>query len=298
MKMDLNKTAKIFIEAFDMDMQIFLKNVNRQLAHTAGGQSIIMWAKSNPIKFNALLHMISIAIQQIPDAGGILITIVKSQLVRLPAEILGIVDEHKNISTAEIAADNVSTSTSDSQPINDSQNLSEDEYALAMSVVFLRNLKKNKTSMNKEKMSLNDFLLWAPKGLIELLPFFSNVEMKEEDKNNFIESCKKLTDYSEEKMIEEYDKLTNIYRAMPRSIMFEAIELTRIHSVIINKIKGKNDDEALEIFQSEYTNRIFDSIKKINNNDQLDSETKQSRIDSFIRMYRKFLDSVDQFNPE
>jgi len=83
MKMDLNKTAKIFIEAFDMDMQIFLKNVNRQLAHTAGGQSIIMWAKSNPIKFNALLHMISIAIQQIPDAGGILITIVKSQLVRL-----------------------------------------------------------------------------------------------------------------------------------------------------------------------------------------------------------------------
>lgn len=282
MKIDLNKIAEIFIKAFDMDMQLFLKNVNKKLAQTSGGQSIVEWAKNNPQKFNALLHMISIAIQQIPNANGILINIIKNQLVRLPAGILEIVDEDVRTPSPDIQSSN------DIEPLIDEQNLSDAEFALSMSVDSLRDFKKRNI-----KMSLNEYLLYAPGEYQKLLPFFSG----REDETIAIDWYRRHhPDWSEKKVNEMHGKWENFMKTMPNKLLFEAIELTKIHSEILKNIEGKTDAEALEIFKSEYTTRIFDSIKRTNSNENLDSETKKLRIDSWRRLYGKFLDSIDQFS--
>lgn len=304
MKLELNKIAKLFIESFDMDIQIFLKNIYNKLGQTNTGENIIIWAKSNPKKFNVILHLISIAIQRIPETNSILLITVKNQLRRLPAEVLGIVDNYVETPLTKITSNDF------------------ESYALSDGAKIIKQWEAANIDRNKSKISFHEFLNTAPKAVSELgfamKEWFDsgntykelesgalNILENHETQKSLLEAAKKrrpdLTDeeinaaLNSEDFNDMKERIVSAILDFPNLLIKVSTDLENIHKDILAKINGKSNKEAIDIYESEYRKIIMDSIQNVMNNDNLDTERKQKKIDEYIKIYGQIIESVENF---
>ena len=81
------KIAKLFVDAFDVDVQIYMSELLKQLKSTPTGVNFATWAEENPTKFRNLIRTISVTIQQIPITDNLLVDKITNHLARLPIEL-------------------------------------------------------------------------------------------------------------------------------------------------------------------------------------------------------------------
>ncbi|MFH0775587.1 MAG: hypothetical protein V2A53_08900 [bacterium] len=96
MLQDLKEIARFLVDAFDVDMQLYMGKAMRQLKDTPTGMKFVAWAESNPMAFEALLRLISASAQRIPKDKSLLMQAVLDQLGRLPVEIHRSIIEDNN----------------------------------------------------------------------------------------------------------------------------------------------------------------------------------------------------------
>ena len=58
MRQDLKEIASFIIDAFDVDMQLYMNKVVRQLKNTENGMKFAAWAEANPMAFESFLRLI------------------------------------------------------------------------------------------------------------------------------------------------------------------------------------------------------------------------------------------------
>lgn len=301
MKTELNKIASIFISAFDMDIQRYLKKIIVELNKTKNGQLIAQWAKSNPGKFNVILHLISIAIQRIPN-GNLLLSIVKSQLLRLPSEII------------EIAKEKI-----ESLEVNDY--LDSDSNILSTGANLLKDWEKLKLEQNEPAMSLYDFLDNSPVAVKEfgqllkdginehssdklkkeMLAEFDKPEIRFQVFENMRKLNPELTTDEILKLMQSSDfvdaqqLLIDTVIGLPDLYIKAATEMEKIHREIKTKIKGKDKNQSLEIFKSVYKNQISNYINELIKNKNLDDDERQGKIDRQLKYYGEIVELCESF---
>ncbi len=306
MKTDFKSIARVFIEAFDMDIQIFLKNVLARLGETQVGHNIKKWSRSNPIQFNVLLRVISFSIQHIPQKNNnILLSTVKSQLTRLPAAVTGLIDEPEEEAFLNQDADN------------------QDSFILSDGVGTLKGWTMANSDPMKPKTSLYEFLEVSSVMLYELGNSMNEGIEKSNQKNNFRDELADIfnNQASRKKMYEKIkesnpemthneiiegmnsDEFYEVQNLMidtllrfPQMMIDTSYDIERLHSRILLQIQGKSDRQALEIYSSEYAQNIKSSINSILQNDELDTEQKQKKIDRLFRLYEEIVKVGESFN--
>jgi hypothetical protein len=301
MKITSNEIAAIFISAFDMDMQKYLKNTIVELRKTSIGDKIAQWATSNPIKFNVIMHLISLAIQRIPDKK-LLLKVVKGQLMRLPSEII------------EITQIKIEPSYE-----NDTDN-SNAAYLMS-GLATLKGWEMQNKGKNSNKISLSEYLdesASVVKKLGEGFKEYINDETKQVIKNQMLEefnSPKNKLEYYErlkksnpdmssneiiqmmnsEESMEAIDLIINTAIMLPDYLVKASEEMDRINLEIINKVKDKDFNQSIEIYKSVFIDRVSEYINKIINNEELDNEAKQYKINKQLEAYGKLVESCEGF---
>lgn len=79
--------AKVVIDAFDVDVQIFAARLLRDLTQTGFGAQFATWAQTNPGAFDVMLRAFSAAVQAGPRNRSLLAEAVRDQAARLPVEL-------------------------------------------------------------------------------------------------------------------------------------------------------------------------------------------------------------------
>lgn len=294
---DLNKIAAIFISSFDMDIQRYLKKIIEELNKTKQGQIIAQWSKSNSLKFNVILHLMSIAIQYIPDRN-LLLNTVKSQLLRLPSEFINVVNNQ-----------------SESSKANDY--LDPDLNNLSTGVKILRKWEMQKLKQNKPDMSLYDFLDNAHM-FGQLFKYANNEHslnlLKEEmiaelDKPEvrfkMSEDMKKLhpelsaDEISKQMKSSDYNDaqrdIIDMIISLPDLYTKAATEIEKLNLEIKTKIKGKDKNQSIEIFKSVYKNQISNYISELIKNKSLNDVEKQWKIDKQLKYYGEIVEMCESF---
>lgn len=301
MKIKSDEIANILISAFDMDIQKYLKKIIEELRRTKNGDKIAQWAIANPIKFNAILHLVSIAIQRIPDKT-LLLKVVKSQLVRLPSEIIEIA-HYQNESIEE----------------NDLPDNDTDKLIAGLSL--LKGWEMTKKEENKPAISLYDYLENSAIMIKELGQAFKE-HINEETSELLKEKMKAELDTPIQKW-EMFEKLKEsnpalgpdeILQLMGSSEFIEAqnlvieaairlpdawikaaSELERINLVIKSKIKGKDINQSIEIMKSVYRDETSNYISELMQNQSIDDDVKQRKVDRQLEAYGKIVEMCENF---
>lgn len=87
--------AKLVIDAFDLDIHIYMANVLKQAKGTEAGIAFSSWAADHPSLFESLLRVFSSLIQQLPSNDNILTETIYDHLQRLPFEIWRVTTSEK-----------------------------------------------------------------------------------------------------------------------------------------------------------------------------------------------------------
>ena len=78
----------ILVDAFDVDIQLYLGNVLKRIRQTPGGTAFAEWATNHRILFEVIIRLISVAVQRIPNPDkNIVMNAVSDTLKKLPVEI-------------------------------------------------------------------------------------------------------------------------------------------------------------------------------------------------------------------
>jgi hypothetical protein len=93
MRDELYQVARTLVDAFDVDIQLWMGKALKKLRETPAGESFANWAETNPMAFEILLRVTSAAVRRLPQDGNLLIDTVYTQLSRLPVEIKRAVDD-------------------------------------------------------------------------------------------------------------------------------------------------------------------------------------------------------------
>jgi hypothetical protein len=88
----LHEIARTLVDAFDVDIQLWMGKAFRRLRETRAGASFAQWAETNPIAFQTLLRITSAAFRRLPQDSNLLIETIYTQLSRLPVEVKRAVD--------------------------------------------------------------------------------------------------------------------------------------------------------------------------------------------------------------
>lgn len=84
----INEIARVLVDAFDVDLQLYIGKSLKALRNTSNGQKFADWAESNKLIFEVMLRGISVLVQKLPkDNKTILYETIVQQLERLPVEI-------------------------------------------------------------------------------------------------------------------------------------------------------------------------------------------------------------------
>jgi hypothetical protein len=83
----LHEIARTLVDAFDVDIQLWMGKAFRSLRETRAGVSFAQWAETNPIAFQTLLRVTSAAVRRLPQDSNLLIETIYTQLSRLPVEV-------------------------------------------------------------------------------------------------------------------------------------------------------------------------------------------------------------------
>jgi hypothetical protein len=97
---ELKTIARFLIDAFDVDMQLFMGRALARLKDTPAGMTLATWAQSNPLAFEALLRLISGYAQRLPRDSSLLMQAVSDQLARLPVEVSRTIGPESNAGTS------------------------------------------------------------------------------------------------------------------------------------------------------------------------------------------------------
>lgn len=79
--------ARIVVDAFDVDIQLFYGRLLEKFRNTPMGDNFAAFAEKNPAAFEAFLRVLSAAVQTLPKDKNILTETVADHLQRLPVEI-------------------------------------------------------------------------------------------------------------------------------------------------------------------------------------------------------------------
>lgn len=290
--LQLDSIVTIFTTTFDTDIQVYLKNLLTSLSKNDLGKKIRKWADSNPIKFKIIIRLISIGIQQIPDKH-LLSKVIKEQLIRLPAEVIGIVKD---------------------QNFKEQESIDKNTYILAEAKNMLDAWTEEKK--NNKKISLLEYLNESSKAIQDLGSalqegYQTNKVDKDtfrniiDDKKRMLELKDKLrkenpdfTDTEIEAMLDTEeitqlkDSLSEFFTMLPELLIKASFEIEIINANIKKKIYGKSNEEALVIFKDHYTDLVRDSINEVIMNDELDLAQKQNKIKHYLidlgKMYESF----------
>lgn len=83
----LDELARILVDAFDVDIQLYMGKALRELRATPSGERLVEWARGNPRTFETLLRALSVVAQQFPGNQSLIQETLRDQLARLPVEI-------------------------------------------------------------------------------------------------------------------------------------------------------------------------------------------------------------------
>lgn len=110
----LDQIVRLFVDAFDVDMQLFAARAMSQLRNTAYGNQLAEWAQTHPVQFEARLRAASVAAQRQPGNRGVVTDAVRDQLARLPVEIRRVFLTGDGAPPDAVAAPSVASSSSES----------------------------------------------------------------------------------------------------------------------------------------------------------------------------------------
>jgi sulfite reductase alpha subunit-like flavoprotein len=83
----LYQIARTLVDAFDVDIQLWMGKALKRLRDTAAGESFARWAEANPMAFEILLRVTSAAVRRLPQDSNLLVDTIYTQLSRLPVEV-------------------------------------------------------------------------------------------------------------------------------------------------------------------------------------------------------------------
>jgi hypothetical protein len=79
--------ARVVVDAFDVDIQLFYSNLLEKFRNTPLGDNVAAYANKNPAAFEAFLRILSVAVQRLPKDHNILTETIADHLQRLPVEL-------------------------------------------------------------------------------------------------------------------------------------------------------------------------------------------------------------------
>lgn len=82
-----NEVARTIVDAFDVDIQLWMGRAFGKLRETPVGASFANWAEANTIVFEGLLRVTSALVRRLPNDENLLLETVYTQLSRLPVEV-------------------------------------------------------------------------------------------------------------------------------------------------------------------------------------------------------------------
>jgi hypothetical protein len=88
----LYQVARTLVDAFDVDIQLWMGKALKKLRDTRAGESFANWAEANQMAFEILLRVTSAAVRRLPQDSNLLLETIYTQLSRLPVEIKRAVD--------------------------------------------------------------------------------------------------------------------------------------------------------------------------------------------------------------
>ncbi len=102
----LYQVARTLVDAFDVDIQLWMGKALKKLRGTPAGESFANWAEANQMAFEILLRVTSAAVRRLPQDSNLLIETIYTQLSRLPVEIKRAVDDDGSGVTFQAARKN------------------------------------------------------------------------------------------------------------------------------------------------------------------------------------------------
>jgi len=85
--------ARTLVDAFDVDVQLWMGRALVRLRETQTGTSFAEWAEANPLVFESALRVTSAMVRRLPEDGDLLVETVYTQLSRLPVEVKRAVED-------------------------------------------------------------------------------------------------------------------------------------------------------------------------------------------------------------
>ena len=83
----LREIARTLVDAFDVDIQLWMGRAFVRLRETELGASFADWAEANTIVFESLLRVTSAMVRRLPQDSNLVIETIYTQLSRLPVEV-------------------------------------------------------------------------------------------------------------------------------------------------------------------------------------------------------------------
>ena len=102
----LDELARVLVDAFDVDIQLYQRQILSRIASSPQCSQFVVWANSNPQAFTMLLRAVSSLLRRVPHDHNIALKLVTDQLKRLPVEIHRIFLEPSAVNTSCINAKN------------------------------------------------------------------------------------------------------------------------------------------------------------------------------------------------
>jgi hypothetical protein len=81
--------AEVLLDFFDVDIQLSYVRIIEKLKDTPNGERLSAWARANPMPFEALIRLLSMAVNKVPKNKNILTQTIADHIRRLPREIRG-----------------------------------------------------------------------------------------------------------------------------------------------------------------------------------------------------------------
>ena len=83
----LHEVAKTLVDAFDVDLQLWMGNALKKLRGTPAGDTVANWAAEYPLAFEGVLRAASVAVRRLPNDSSLLMETMYTQLSRMPVEV-------------------------------------------------------------------------------------------------------------------------------------------------------------------------------------------------------------------
>jgi len=122
--------AEVLLDFFDVDIQLSYVRIIEKLKDTPNGERLSAWARANPMPFEALIRLLSMAVNKVPKNKNILTQTIADHIRRLPREIRGSLLGYSNGSNHHQTASNKTIPTDEAfqKRYSDAlEGLSEDE---------------------------------------------------------------------------------------------------------------------------------------------------------------------------